>query len=488
MRELPDEKCWQIPRSWGWVRLSDVVSISSNLVKPEKISNLPHIAPDNIQSGVAKLLPFKTIGEDGVISPKHHFHSGQVLYSKIRPYLRKAVLVDFEGGCSADMYPLTASIGLDARYLLSWIVSNDFTGFAVLHQGRTVLPKINQEALSHTPLPLPPLAEQKRIVAKLDALKAKSARARTELARIETLISRYKEAVLSKAFSGELVASEARDAQPIKDLVRRERESLLAGSRARNPKGAAPSPDRKPVEIGRLPGGWYVAPLEELCDPTRLIQYGILMPGPDVEGGIPYVKVMNIKSGFVELGKIRRTTQEIHKSYTRSALRQGDLLLTIRGTVGRVAITPVELEGGNITQDTVRVAVLECLSSRYIYWYLQSLKVQQYFEANKKGVAVQGINVGDVRPMEVPLAPLKEQHEIVRRIESAFAKIDQLAKEAKRALALVGRLDEAILARAFRGELVPQDDKDEPAEQLLARIRAERERAPKAKRGRGAKA
>lgn len=212
------------------------------------------------------------------------------------------------------------------------------------------------------------------------------------------------------------------------------------------------------------------------------------MPGPDVEGGIPYVKVMNIKSGFVELGKIRRTTQEIHKSYTRSALRQGDLLLTIRGTVGRVAITPVELEGGNITQDTVRVAVLECLSSRYIYWYLQSLKVQQYFEANKKGVAVQGINVGDVRPMEVPLAPLKEQHEIVRRIESAFAKIDQLAKEAKRALALVGRLDEAILARAFRGELVPQDDKDEPAEQLLARIRAERERAPKAKRGRGAKA
>lgn len=84
----------------------------------------------------------------------------------------------------------------------------------------------------------------------------------------------------------------------------------------------------------------------------------------------------------------------------------------------------------------------------------------------------------------IPLPPRTEQHEIVRRIESAFSKIDRLAKEAKRALELVGRLDEAILAKAFRGELVPQDEKDKPAEHLLARIRAERETAPKARRGR----
>ncbi len=336
-------------------------------------------------------------------------------------------------------------------------------------------------------LPLPPLAEQKRIVAKLDALNAKSARARIELARIETLVSRYKQAVLSKAFSGELVAPQAEKGTPISDLVRQERRSLLAGQRTRNTKGATPNPDRKPVEISGPPKTWYVAPLEDLCDPTRLIQYGILMPGPDVEGGIPYVKVMNIKGGFIELEKIRRTTLEIHQSYARSALKQGDLLLTIRGTVGRVAITPADLDGGNITQDTVRIAVLNSINPRYIYWYLQSRNVQQYFEANKKGVAVQGINVGDVRPMEIPVAPLEEQHEIVRRIESAFAKIDQLAKEAKRALELVGRLDEAILAKAFRGELVPQDENDEPAEHLLARIRAERAAAPKGKRGRAAK-
>ncbi|MFD2032814.1 hypothetical protein ACFSKM_25905 [Ancylobacter dichloromethanicus] len=98
------------------------------------------------------------------------------------------------------------------------------------------------------------------------------------------------------------------------------------------------------------------------------------------------------------------------------------------------------------------------------------------------------INGTTVRATRVPTPSLEEQHEIVRRIGSAFARIDRLAGEAKRALKLVGRLDEAILAKAFRGELVPQDENDEPADRLLARLRAERAAAPKAKRGRKARA
>lgn len=101
-----------------------------------------------------------------------------------------------------------------------------------------------------------------------------------------------------------------------------------------------------------------------------------------------------------------------------------------------------------------------------------------------KGTTHTTIYFPEVRAMQICLAPLEEQHEIARRIEAAFAKIDRLAKEAKRALELVGRLDEAILAKAFRGELVPQDENDEPAEKLLERIRSERQATPKAGRGR----
>jgi type I restriction enzyme S subunit len=123
---------------------------------------------------------------------------------------------------------------------------------------------------------------------------------------------------------------------------------------------------------------------------------------------------------------------------------------------------------------------------KYAEFFLRTAKerISQFAPAT----AQKNINLEILAAVRLPVAPLDEQNEIVRRIESAFAHVDRLAREAKRALELVGRLDEAILAKAFRGELVPQDENDEPAEYLLARIRAERPTAPKVRRGRGAKA
>ena len=134
------------------------------------------------------------------------------------------------------------------------------------------------------------------------------------------------------------------------------------------------------------------------------------------------------------------------------------------------------------------IPLLPATCSHFMMYFLKSNKAKEFIGANTKGSAQQGVNLRDLRNLPIPALSLEEQHEIVRRIESAFAKIDRLAGQAKRALELVGKLDEAILAKAFRGELVPQDETDEPADRLLARIRAEREAAPKARRGLGAKA
>ena len=137
------------------------------------------------------------------------------------------------------------------------------------------------------------------------------------------------------------------------------------------------------------------------------------------------------------------------------------------------------------SQDFVTWTFTEALVPKFLMYALmaEGEDIREF----GKGTTHTTIYFPEVRAMQICLAPLEEQHEIIRRIESAFARIDRLAKEAKRAMELVGRLDEAILAKAFRGELVPQDENDEPAELLLERIRAERAAAPKAKRGRGAK-
>lgn len=120
-------------------------------------------------------------------------------------------------------------------------------------------------------------------------------------------------------------------------------------------------------------------------------------------------------------------------------------------------------------------------------YFLRSRSASAFIMNNVKGVAQTGINLHDLRKLPAPLLKLEGQLEIVRRIETAFARIDRLTAEAARAAHLLDRLDERLLAKAFRGELVPQDPADEPAEALLARIRAARAAAPKVKRERRTK-
>jgi len=100
-----------VPSGWCWTHFIDIAAVQSNLVPPRSYHDFPHIAPDNIESGTGRLLPYETIRTSGVFSSKHLFAAGCILYSKIRPALAKAVIVDFDGLCSADMYRM--------RYALS---------------------------------------------------------------------------------------------------------------------------------------------------------------------------------------------------------------------------------------------------------------------------------------------------------------------------------------------------------------------------------
>ena len=168
--DIPDdEKPFDIPESWAWVRFLSVVDIATNLVSPAGHENDRHIAPDNIEKGTGRLLESRTVAEDKVVSSNHRFFKGQLIYSKIRPLLRKVVIAPFDGLCSADMYPLNAQI--DSSFLLFYMLSDAFNiQIARAMSSRVKMPKINQEELSKVLLPLPPLAEQKRIVAKLQEL------------------------------------------------------------------------------------------------------------------------------------------------------------------------------------------------------------------------------------------------------------------------------------------------------------------------------
>jgi type I restriction enzyme S subunit len=146
------------------------------------------------------------------------------------------------------------------------------------------------------------------------------------------------------------------------------------------------------------------------------------------------------------------------------------------------------MKGCNISREVAMIPVCEGISPNFVMYYLASSEAKEFILGNTKGVAQQGINLGDLRELPTPLPSAAEQRQAVQRIENAFNWIDRLASETTSARNLVDHLDQAVAAKAFRGELVPQNPNDEPASVLLERIKPGRADTRPARRGRRTKA
>ena len=198
------------------------------------------------------------------------------------------------------------------------------------------------------------------------------------------------------------------------------------------------------------PDGWEVAFLDDCVLPNAPICYGILMPGPHCAGGVPVVKVRDIFDGRIDESDLLFTHPSIDGAYKRSRLAAGDLLITIRGTTGRIALTPPALAGANITQDTARIRVKGGTSSEFVYFALQSEQAQQQIALHTIGQAVKGINIRDVRRLTLPIPEKEdEQHAIAR----ALSDVDALLAGLDRLVAKKRDLKQAAMQQLLTGQM-----------------------------------
>lgn len=329
--------------------------------------------------------------------------------------------------------------------LKKWLIENSTS---------TTISMVNKSVFETAPIIYPPLQEQNRIVAKLDQLFAHLETAKKGLEKIPTLLKEFRQAVLTQAVTGKLTeewrVGKALDcASLIKDIY--EHHESVGGHK----KGNASNPDieKHSLTFNDLPSDWGLIELRELCQNNKPISYGILMPGEEIKGGKPYLKVMSYPNNQIDMDKVRHTTIEIEESFKRARLETGDIVLSIRGTVGRVIIIPEKLNGANITQDSARISIQKIVNNYFISICLKSREVQNLMEKITKGVAVRGINIGDVRFIKLPIPSLEEQIEIVRRVEALFAKADVIEERYKSLKEKIDHLPQAILGKAFSGEL-----------------------------------
>ena len=193
----------QLPEYWKIFSFESIANINSNLKDPKDYLNHVLVAPNHIEKNTGILTQIEYTRDIKPKSDKHFFRQGSIIYSKIRPYLNKVILADFDGLCSADMYPITSEI--KREYLFYYMLSSVFLSYATTAGERSVLPKINQKSLNIIPVPVPSLKEQTEIVKRVETLFKQADNIQAHYEALVKCIEVLPQTILAKAFKGELV-------------------------------------------------------------------------------------------------------------------------------------------------------------------------------------------------------------------------------------------------------------------------------------------
>jgi type I restriction enzyme, S subunit len=331
--------------------------------------------------------------------------------------------------------------------------------------GQAAVPR---ESLLNLEFLLPPINEQKRIIQKIEELFKESKSARESLDKIPQIMKKFKQSVLASAFKGELVPQDPND-EPAEKLL----EKIEVGRKTTK---ITKKIELDENDLSEIPQNWKWAPLGDLLDN---LQYGTSdKASATAETGIPILRMGNIQEGKLDLSSLKYIKLET-KELQKYILQKNDILINRTNSpelVGKSAMFNTDknfvFASYLIRLTTVRNLVIP----QYVNYVINSLYGRRHVEKVRHQVAGQSnINSGDIRQMPIPLSPLNEQRRIVSKIAELFSFADQIEKSVEETKKRAGRMDQAILAKAFCGELVPHDPNDEPASVLLERIKQEKE-------------
>lgn len=323
---------------------------------------------------------------------------------------------------------------------------------SVAEAGGMTRQTLNTQKIAEKIVPIAPLNEQMRIAAKLDQLLTAVDACKTRLDKIPAIIKRFRQSVLAAATSGDLTEDWRVDNNPNKF----ESEGK--------------------EELFEIPESWSWFSIENVAD----VKGGKRLPKGEKlvqhNTGYPYIKAGQLKNGTVQPEGQEYLTAAVQKKIQRYIVDAGDIYITIVGAcIGDAGIIPESYDKANLTENAAKLCNMRNIDNQYLAFWLRSPHVQDYIKFLVKSGAQGKLALMRIKEIPIPLMDIQEQKEIVRRVEALFAVADQLEEKLQIARTRVDKLTPSILAKAFRGKLVPQDPNDEPAEKLLEHIRQTRE-------------
>jgi len=421
----------ELPKGWMTIRTGDVGDWRGGGT-PSKANNnfwtdgtIPWVSPKDMKrSHIAEAIDYIT--EEAVSgSATQLIPEGSVLIVTRSGILQHSLPVAANTvpvAINQDLKALTPYEGIETEFVMRQLQADAQDILNTCAKSGTTVDSIDFERFKDHEFRLPPLAEQKRIVAKVDRLTARTARARKELDRIPTLIARYKQRLLAMAFSGDLT-------------------------------GGADS--------------WRTAAIGDLAD----TQLGKMLDKAKNKGEpTKYLRNINVRWYEFELDDVLKMPMS-DADRLKFSIKDGDILTCEGGEPGRSAIWNQGATDLAFQKALIRIRPnLKRLNPAYLVHYLKYLADAHELERYFTGSTIKHLPQRALQSVELPVPPIEAQAEIVRRLESAFGWLDHMANEHASATKLLPKLDGAILAKAFRGDLLPQDPNDEPASVLMERI------------------
>ena len=492
----------ELPASWLSLQLGEVVDYGKTAkAEPEEIpSDAWVLELEDIEKDTSKLLQRVIFSQRKSKSTKNRFASGDVLYGKLRPYLNKVLIADTEGYCTTEIVPLKPNLGIDGRYLFYWLKHPQFLEYVESTSHGLSMPRLGTEAGLQAPFVLAPLNEQRRIADKLDTLLAQIDACRERLDRVSLILKSFRQAVLAAATSGQLTEEwREREGTGKRDNVL----ELLSSIRTRRKQLYEQLYKKTKREERRRPASFKMFPdleeqrsdLPEIPSDWEWISFGELLASfrsgsagvpKNEKTEYPILRSSSVRPGSVDLEDVRFLT-EAQSTNKDNFLQEGDLLFTrLSGSLEYVANCAIVRSLGNRKVQYPDRLFCAQLVDRHLTPYSEicfgSPILRKFITVEAKSSAGhQRISMSAITDQPIPLPPLGEQHEIARRVKVLFAFADRLETRYSMLRSQVEDLTPAFLAKAFRGELVPQDPNDEPASVLLERVRAGQALAEEAK-------
>jgi type I restriction enzyme S subunit len=439
----------KLPTGWVEVKLSEVVTHSRSKILPTPKSKLPFIGLEHIEANSLVLSGTGDFSE--MRSAAVHCHSGDVIYGRLRPYLNKVTQIDFEAAASAEFIVFPPNELIEGGFLKYLLHSRDFV-FHAAHEVSGDRPRIDSEQVGRFTFLLPPKREQARIVAAIDELFTRLEESAALLELAEERCNGFGRSFAQAAYSGQLTSHSIG------------KTPVVLQAETRDDAWVAPF---------SFPDTWQISTLGELAEVVGGVTKDSKKKFDDPIQS-PYLRVANVQRGHLALEEVKTITTS-KETLDRLRLREGDILLNEGGDLdklGRGWVWEGQIEDC-IHQNHVFRARLKnnILPPKFISRYINEFCQGFFIKEGNQTTNLASVSMTKVRKVPIPVPTKKEAEKIDALCDQNQSNIDQTLQTIVSQRQNLESLRQSILAAAFRGELVPQDPKDEPASVLLDRIR-----------------